>query len=289
MSSSAATLLSILSVLVAAHVQTVFVVLLENANWPDVRGSAHMPYLNGLLLPQAAHAEKYFNPPGLHPSEPNYIWLEAGQSFGVRDDKDPAAHHFKADHLTAQLERAGISWKAYQQGIAADECPTISHGYYAAKHDPFVYFDDVVDDPKHCVAHIRPLSELRGDLELQRTARYNFLTPDLCNDMHGAPGCPGDRMRTADDWLGLWIPRIMASQAYREGGAIFITWDEGEPGDGPIGLILLSPFARKGFAATERYTHSSLLRTLQEIFGVSPLLGDAAIARDLSALFTSFP
>ena len=56
-----------------------------------------------------------------------------------------------------------------------------------------------------------------------------------------------------------------------------------------IGLIALSPDAKVGYANEIHYTHSSLLRTLQELFGVTPLLGDAANATDLSDLFTTFP
>src|ERR1039458_124429 len=71
-------------------VQTVFVILLENHNWADFKGSADAPFINGTLLPLASHCEQYFNPPGLHPSEPNYLWLEAGTNFGIFDDNDPA-------------------------------------------------------------------------------------------------------------------------------------------------------------------------------------------------------
>jgi hypothetical protein len=284
-------LLPIPSLLLAAHVQTVFVILMENANWADVRGSSHAPYLNGTLLPMGAHAERYFNPPGVHPSEPNYLWLEGGRDFGIRDDRDPSAHTVKTDaHLVALLGKAGISWKAYQEEIAPDECPVTSHGLYAAKHDPFVFFDDVTSSAAFCTAHIRPLPELAADLEAGKAARYNFITPDLCNDMHGAPGCRRDWLRNGDDWMAQWIPRILASPQYKAGGAILITWDEGEHGsDGPIGMIVVSPFAKPGFSSDEHYTHSSLLRTVQEIFAVTPLLGDAAKAKDLSSLFKEFP
>ena len=71
-----------------------------------------------------AHAEAYSNPPGLHPSEPNYIWLEAGTNFGMLDDPDPAANHLAStDHLTTLLDTAGISWKTYQEGIFGDRLP----------------------------------------------------------------------------------------------------------------------------------------------------------------------
>jgi hypothetical protein len=93
-----------------------------------------------------------------------------------------------------------------------------------------------------------------------------------------------------DTWLAHTIPGIMASQAYKNGGVILITWDEGEGSDGPIGMIALSSYAKgHGYSNTIHYTHSSTLRTLEELFQVSPLLGDAAKATDLRDLFRHFP
>ena len=121
-------------------------------------------------------------------------------------------------------------------------------------------------------------------------ARYNFITPDTCNDMHDLIGCATlNAVQNGDDWLQQALPPILASDAYQNGGIIFITWDEGAGSDGPIGMIALSKDAKVGYSNDIPYTHSSLLRTLQEIFGVTPLLGDAANATDLSDLFTVFP
>lgn len=274
------------------HLRTVFVLLMENANWPDLRGSADAPYLNGTLLPKSAHADRYYSPPGVHPSEPNYLWLEGGTDYGIRDDGEPAVHRLRAtDHLVTLLREAGISWKAYQEDIFPQECPTRSHGLYAAKHDPFVFFDDVTKDRAFCVAHVRPLEDLSADLQNDAVARYNFITPNLCHDMHTARACPSGRVQAGDAWLKAWVPRILASRAFREGGALFITWDESEASvsDTAIGMLVVSPFAKNGFASMTRFTHSSLLRTVQEIFGVGPPLCDAAAAPDLSELFETFP
>jgi hypothetical protein len=162
-----------------------------------------------------------------------------------------------------------------------------------------VFFDDVTDtnDPtsSYCIAHVRPFSELATDLHHNTQARYNFITPNLCNDMHNT--CPplNDSVLQGDTWLSQHVPIILNSQAYQNGGIVFITWDEGEgkdaneKSDGPIGLILLSPDAKgHGYSNTIHYTHSSTLRTIQEIFGVTPLLGDAANATNLSDLFQTF-
>src|ERR1700747_2870360 len=186
-------------------VKTVWVILMENHNWtgnnsgasfgaPDIKGSPLAPYINGPLLATSAHAEQYYNPPGNHPSEPNYLWLEAGTNFGIRDDNSPANNHQATTlHLVSLLNAAGVSWKAYQENISSTVCPVTDFGLlYATPHDPFVFFDDVTGsntprDP-YCMAHVRPYSELARDLSNNTVARYNFITPNLCNDMHSS--CP---------------------------------------------------------------------------------------------------
>jgi len=276
-------------------VQTVFVILLENHNWSDFRGSVDAPFINGTLLPLASHGEQYYNPPGLHPSEPNYLWLEAGTNFGIFDDNDPAINHQNTiNHLAAQLRSAGISWKTYQEDIGGELVPLTATNGYRPKHNPFVFFDDLTgtNNPNdtYGLAHIRPYSELAGDLVNNSVARYNFITPNLCDDGHDACPPENNSIRQTDDWLANEVPKLLNSAAYSNNGALFITWDEGEGGsDGPIGLILLSPLARGGgYGNSIHYTHSSLLRTLQEIFGVSPWLGDTVNATDLSDLFLPF-
>src|SRR5205085_10021743 len=98
-----------------------------------------------------------------------------------------------------------------------------------------------------------------------------------------------DAIKQGDSWLSNNLPAILNSQAYKNGGAVFIIWDEGAGADGPIGMIVLSPYARgNGYSNAIPYTHSSTLRTLEEIYGVSPLLGAAQNATDLSDLFATF-
>ena len=108
---------------ISGHLQSVFVIVMENNNWASIKGSTHAPYING-LLPVAAHAEMYKNPAGIHPSEPDYLWLEAGTNFGITADGDPAGDHQSSTaHLVTQLEAAGISWKSYQEDIDGITCP----------------------------------------------------------------------------------------------------------------------------------------------------------------------
>jgi len=268
-------------------IKTAFIIIEENHSWSDITPSA-APYIQTTLVPMGAHAEQYYNPPGNHPSEPNYVWLEAGSNLGINNDSDPNANRQSTvDHLVHYLDKAGVSWKAYQEDIDGTSCPLVGVGSYAPKHDPFVFFDDVTGDnnfnSSYCISHIRPYSELANDLKNNTVAQYNFITPNLCDDMHDCSITAGDT------WLSSEVPKILSSQAYQDGGALFITWDEASAGDGPIGMILLSPLAKTNYSNSIHYTHSSLLKTVEEIFQVTPLLRDAANASDLSDLFVGLP
>ncbi len=280
------------------HIQTVFIILMENHNWTgdgnlDIKGNAAAPYINKKLLPIASHAESYWNPPGNHPSLPNYLWLVAGTNFGILNDNPPSENDVKSSkHLVTLLKNAGISWKAYEENTTGTVCPLTDSGEYAVRHDPFVYFDDITNhlNPKgaYCIAHVRPYTELATDLKNGTVAKYNFITPNVCDDMHD--NCNGDPIAQGDTWLSKNVPAILNSAVYKKGGALFITWDEANSGDGPIGMIVLSPFAKgKGYSNKIHYTHGSTLRTIEEVFGVTPLLGDAAKEKDLSDLFSVFP
>jgi phosphatidylinositol-3-phosphatase len=288
------------------HIQTVFIILMENRNWTgdgnlDIKGNPSAPYINKTLIPIGSHAEQYYNPPNLHPSLPNYLWLEAGTNFGILNDNNPSQNHQSTkEHLVTLLKAAGISWKAYEEDITGKVCPLVDAGpidpdgnpLYAVRHEPFCYFDDVTNDldshSAYCIAHVRPYEELADDLKNGTLARYNWITPNLCDDMHDV--CNGDPVAHGDTWLSKNVPAILNSTVFKKGGALFIVWDEANLEDGPIPMIVISQFAKgKGYSNSIHYTHGSTLRTFEEIFGVKPLLRDAAKEKDLSDLFTVFP
>jgi hypothetical protein len=270
----------------------VWVIVLENRNWSDVEGdTTNAPYINNTLLPSASYCRQYFNPPSSHPSLRNYIWLEAGTNFGITYNDSPAVfHQCTTNHLVTQLQTAGISWKSYQEDIDGLQVPLTNVNGYVVRHNPVLYFDDVsgTNNPSwaYGISHVRPYSELAADLANNTVARYNFITPNLCDDGHDSCAPLSNPVMQADTWLSAEIPKIMASPAYTNNGAIFITWDEGVGQDGPIGMIVVSPLARGGgYFNNIHYTHSSFLRSMQETFGVGPLLNDAANAVNLSDLF----
>jgi hypothetical protein len=311
----------------------VFVILMENHNWtqpssapagtpPQIQGNPSAPYINNTLTQIGAFANNYEST-GVHPSEPNYIWLEAGSNLGVTNDNDPTnpANHFSAPNFTQQLDNAGISWKSYQEDIDLDSTGhllapsqwtvplsstsgTRSDGTqwnYAPKHNPDVFFNNNIgatasnnftpnpNDP-FGIAHNQPLQQFYQDLLTNNVGKFNYITPDQYNDMHSLRNGSTDLIAQGDNWLAQNVPIIMASQAYKNNGVIMVVWDETEGGDTSqftVPFFLISPLAKAGFSDNTLYTHSSTLKTLEEIEGVGPFLGGAANAgtNDLSNLF----
>jgi phospholipase C len=229
------------------------------------------------------------------------LWLEAGTNFGIRGDGPPKVNEQSTTrHLVTLLDKANISWKAYLENTTGSICPMRDHGrfdqnhnrFYAVRHEPFTYFADVTDNlnahSSYCIAHLGRFKDLASDLASGKLAQYVWITPNLCDDMHDL--CAGDPIVHGDEWLAKNVPPILNSAAYRNGGALFIAWDEADKGDGPIPMIVLSPFAKGGgYSNSIHYTHGSTLRTIQEIFAVKPLLRDANKETDLSDLFSVFP
>ena len=372
------------------EIKHVFVIALENHDWTQpaqvtggiqpiyqnpnapfinslVNGTA-VAYINGQNVNISQHvsyatayhnvlASESGNNPHIHPSEPQYIWAEAGTNFGILNDDDPYKDtppnaQTTTQHLSGLLQRSGHTWKSYQEDIDLETVngklinqplpanqwtvPLVSlsgvfgpgnylNAYndstqynYAPKHNPMVYFTDTnggdnLTTSNPLARQYAPMQQLAFDLANNRVADYNWITPDQYNEQHsgltaGFAGLTGDasNIKAGDNTVSRLVPMIMASQAYKDGGAIILWWDEsesdGEPGDNAddfnhtIGEIVISSLAHPNengmpYASPIAYSHSSDLRTMQEIFhvkatgGPSPYLGDAANANDLSDLF----
>jgi hypothetical protein len=273
----------------------IFVIPMENESINAIYGSDKAPYINGTLLPQYASAANFVDELHGLPSEPHYIWMEAGTNafadHTFETDSSPSASNSTAstEHLVTQIEAAGLSWTAYldEVDLSAQPCPISGVGTYVPRHVPFLFFQDVVGSPPsktsaRCAAHQKPLSALAADLAAGTVANYVFVTPSLCHDMHGSSSCPsGDKVQAGDAWLMSTLPSLI-SYADAVGGVIFIVWDEGTK----LPFIAVGPEVKRGYSSPVTLNHGSLLKTVEEMLGL-PILPTVQSVADLGDLFAS--
>ena len=242
----------------------VFVIVMENREYGDVIGSADAPYINQLAKTYALATQYYAVS---HPSLPNYLALVGGDTFGIQSDCTDCFVH--APNLVDALEAGNKTWRAYMESMPSP-CFVGDAYPYAQKHDPFIYFDDVRTNPRRC-QNIVPLTQLQSDLASGTTPDFVWITPNLCNDMHDCS------TGTGDSWLSTVVPRILASDAWQQGGVLFITWDEGTSNDGccqyatggRVATLVISPLGKSQYQSSAPYDHYSLLRTIADAWHLS--------------------
>jgi phosphatidylinositol-3-phosphatase len=245
------------------HIKHVFMIVLENKNFDAAFGpSSEAPYLAQILVPQGQLLSSYH---GIgHRSLPNDVALISGQApneatayadfVSTRSvDADGQAvgtgcvYPPEIKTIANQLTEHGLTWRASIEDMDNDSSSpyTCRHpllgavdmtqftrvgDQYATQHNPFVYFHSVIDS-SDCETNDVPLTRLSTDLSnVQTTASFSFVTPNLCNSGHDDPcvdGSPGGLV-AVNAFLKIWVPQILDSPAYKDGGLLIITFDEAE-------------------------------------------------------------
>jgi phosphatidylinositol-3-phosphatase len=283
---------------VAAKAKHVFVIVMENTDSTRIYGNVRdAPYINTVLLPRASRSLNFVDELSLATSsEPHYVMMEAGKvkfaDWTASGNADPSARHSTAStaHLTTQLAAKSLSWMAYQEGMSTTTglCPIVSSKRYAAKHNPFVFFQDITGKPpsksnRKCGAHMRNYTALKTDLAAGNIANYVFITPDLCNDMHDRCG-GASAINNGDTWLKSAVPPIY-SWAKAHNGVIFIVWDEGSA-TAKLPFLALGKGIKKNYASTRTLSHRSMLKAVETYFGL-PIMPTVKTANDFSDLFVA--
>ena len=307
----------------------VFVINIENKGYDTTWGpDSPAPYLSQTLRAKGVLLNTYYGT--AHNSQPNYIAQISGQGPNAEMQADCQIYTpfvglgtvspgqalgsgcvFPATvpSLPQQLTEHGFTWKGYMDGMgtpcrhpalnAQDDTQQAEVGdQYAARHNPFVYFSWITSSPL-CAQRVVDLTKLTTDLAATSTTpNLSYITPDLCNDGHDAPcvdGRPGGLV-SVDAFLKTWVPKILASPAFRKDGMLVITADASDGpqsdasaccGEGPapnsplpgivglgggrIGALVISRWTQPDTWSTTPYNHYSLLASLEEIFGLDRL------------------
>jgi hypothetical protein len=275
----------------------VFVVMMENTNYADVVDAAgrvradRMPWLAAAAREGLTHTAMWAN---YHPSDQNYIAMVAGDTFV------PGPRYFPGisidqDHLGDRLEAAGLSWRAYVQGMGSPcrlevDAP-VSGGHYAPDDQPFVHFRSVRGDAARCTAHLRDLSDLAQDARDGTLPAFAWIAADGWWDGEGAWEDSLDvatSLRRQDEFLRDTLGPLLASPAWNHDRALLVlTWDEslgwGWP-DNRIPTVLLgsAPLGLTQGIDDHHYDGYDVLRTIEDGLGLQGLDRFDAFARPLA-------
>jgi hypothetical protein len=286
------------------HYDHVFLIVMENHNYNQVIGNAAAPRINALAKDYGL-ATKYRGVGD--PSEPNYVAMLGGSTFGISSD-DPyffPGMTVNEPNLMSQLEGAALSWKGYFQGMPyagyrgycfPAKCNGIpdSDTQYVAKHNGIVNFADMQTPAEF--AKMTPYGQLASDLSSGQVANFNYVIPDECDDMHGAPpwcldsAKPGDvddnwLVATGDAFVGQTVNEITSSSVWTTGNnAIIVTFDNGNFATDEIPAIVVTNHGPRGATDNTAYNHYSLLASIEAAFALGCLQNSCA-ATPMTPLF----
>jgi hypothetical protein len=252
------------------HPSKVAVLVLENRSYGQVIGSPDAPYINKLASRNALATQYYAL---THPSLPNYIALTGGSQFEIK--QNCAGCDTGAQNLVGQLSGAGISWRAYFDGLTSNTRPGSTTSSYNPHYNPFVYYDSVRGKAADR-SRVVNFASLRSDLQASRLPRFSWIAPSVGHDGHNST------LRQADSYVSRLVPQVV--HALGPNGVLYLTWDEGahndvagvngSTGGGQVALIAAGGAARHAATTAVPANHYALLRTIEAGFGL-PALGNA--------------
>jgi hypothetical protein len=250
---------------VGKHFDQVVIVVMENEGTDQALAD---PYISSLSR-RAAWFSHYYAI--THPSFPNYLAIVAGSTFGLDSDHRPPP--LKGVTIVDRLEEKNLTWKSYAEnypggcylGSAAGEgrlTPTAAPTeLYARKHVPLLAFASIQNDPGRC-GRVVSANQFMRDARAGKLPNYSFYTPNMFNDGHDTS------LDASSAWLKGFIRALDGTTAMHQRTLVVITWDEGGSRDNRVLALLLGTVVNPGRYAAP-LTHYSLLRTIEENFGLS--------------------
>jgi hypothetical protein len=248
----------------------VVVVVFENHAYSQVIGSSSAPYINSLRTGGANLTASYAE---THPSQPNYFALFSGATQGITDDSCYTPGFSSAANLGSELIAAGKTWASYNETLPSAGSTTCSSGNYARKHNPWFGFSNVPTSTARTFAQF--------PTDYTTLPKVSFVVPNLCSDMHDCS------VATGDTWLSNNLSSY-ATWAKTHNSLLVVTFDEDNRLSGnKIPTVFYGQPATAGSTSATTYNHYNLLRTIEDMAGLTTHAGNAASASDITGIWTS--
>ncbi|WP_405615441.1 alkaline phosphatase family protein [Streptomyces sp. NBC_00076] len=247
----------------------VVVVVMENHAYSQVIGSSSAPYLNNTLKAGGANLTQSY---GLtHPSEPNYYMLFSGSNQGRTDDSCVGVGSLSAPNLASELIAAGKTWASYNESLPSQGSTTCSSGDYAQKHNPWFGFSNVPTSTAKTFAQF--------PTDYTTLPKVSFVVPNLCSDMHDCS------VSTGDTWIKNNLGAY-ATWAKTHNSVLAVTFDEDNKLSGNrIPTVLYGQHVAAGSSSATTYNHYNVLRTVEDLAGLTAHAGNAASASDITGIW----
>jgi hypothetical protein len=255
------------------HFDRVLIIVLENQNYSSAMKD---PFLAHLAQTGASFTNFHAL---MHPSYPNYLAMVSGSSFGVRSNDQVTLPNDSSHRTIADL----LDWKNYAEDYPSQPQPFLGdRRKYARKHVPFLSFAKIQQEGFGNVISVDPkdphnrfladVEEFRSDPEKHPLARYMFYSPNTDDDGHDPVLLPGRGLRKASSWLNTFFKDWFPLDEKMKGTLVIVTFDESEAFEKTerIYTVFLGDMVKPGEIA-KTYTHYSVLRTIEDNFGLPPL------------------
>jgi phosphatidylinositol-3-phosphatase len=235
------------------HYAHIVVVMEENHSYSQIIGSRQAPYINSLASKGALFTNSHAI---THPSEPNYMAITSGSTYGLSSDKCPFS--IAKANIGSELIAAKRSYAGYSESMPSRGYEGCTSGEYARKHNPTANYTDLPSWVNRRFAAFPPSSRYAS------LPTISFVDPNLLDDMHDGTIAAGDN----------WLKKNMNSYvtwAMSHNSLLIVAWDEnsGSPGN-KIATIFAGAHIKAG-KYTERVTHYRVLRTLEKAYGLKAL------------------
>lgn len=247
----------------------VVVVVMENHAYSQVIGSSSAPYINNTLKAGGANLTQSY---GLtHPSEPNYYMLFSGSNQGRTDDSCVTVGSISKPNLASELIAAGKTWASYNESLPSQGSTTCSSGSYAQKHNPWFGFSNVP------LSSAKTMAQFPTDYTT--LPKVSFVVPNQCSDMHDCS------VSTGDTWIKNKLGAY-ATWAKTHNSILVLTFDEDNRLSGNrIPTVFYGQHVAPGSSSSTTYNHYNVLRTVEDLAGLTAHAGNAASASDITGIW----